>query len=347
MKAIDKPVAREILTLLLRTAKAGTIRSIYERIEPDESSVIRSSMSPGGTETGRFSHSETFLEKSTNLANLPKKTASADPLYNVRECIIPHPGRVLWKADYSQAEARWCAWLANDRKRIEMYERGIDQYRYFVSVLKWGREDRMDEVTKLERNVIGKVGILAGQYKVSWLTLQQNVNAETDLHGISIDAATAKKMEALWPELFPDTVRWWHEVEEEVLTKGYLVNPFGRKRYFFGRRDTEQARAALVREAIAFGPQSANADCLNRALRTLYEEHDPHDLRILLQVHDEIVGDCRPQDVLKVAQIVTSVMERPVHLPDGRVLTIPAEFAISSRSWADAKEIERPRKVAA
>lgn len=332
MKRTDAIVSREILKDLLRVRKLDTMRAIYERITPDEAGVIRTVQSPVGTETGRFAHSETFLEPSTNLGNLPKKTAD-EPLFNVRECIIPHEGRQLWKSDYNAAEARWCAKIANDTVRLRMYEEGIDQYRYFVAVLEWDDGNRWQEVPKPQRNVIGKVGILAGQYGVSWRKMLDTVNSDADLTGIAIDARQAKKMCDIWPQLFPRTVQWWGEVREQVLTKGYLINPFGRRRDFFGRQDSEQARDALVREAIAFGPQSANADMLNRALSALFKYHDPHNLRILLQVHDEIVGDALPQDMDKVERIVLSTMQKPV-MANGEPFSIPAEFTVCERSWA-------------
>src|SRR5512142_1040084 len=125
MKRENKEAAIALLKGMLAQSKDDTIRSIYERIAPGADGCIRTVQSPAGTETGRFSHSETFLERSTNLANLPNKTASGDELYRVRDVLVPHPGRLLWKADYSQSDARWCAWTAQDRRAIEQYETGV------------------------------------------------------------------------------------------------------------------------------------------------------------------------------------------------------------------------------
>lgn len=340
MKQKHRELATEILQNLLLLGKTETMKGIYGRIAPAADGCVHSDQSPYGTETSRFSHAKTFLfpEGSTNLANLPKKTASLDPLYNVRHCIIPHKGRKMLKADYSAAEARWCAYIAGDSKRIHMYEQGIDQYKYFVAVLKWDDEARVNDVTKMERNAIGKVGILSGQYKVSWRTLLHTVNSDADITGIAINAKTAKKMEAIWPDLFPETPLWWQRVEDQVLSKGYLVNPFGFRRDFFARSDSEYARAALVREGIAFLPQSANAFLLNKALRKLYETYDPSVLRMLLQVHDEIVFDCSPRAVAQVVRLVKEVMEQEIEW-EGRKFVIPAEIEVCGKNWADAKKI--------
>lgn len=69
--------------------------------------------------------------------------------------------------------------------------------------------------------------------------------------------------------------------------------------------------------------------------------------RILLPVHDDIVGGCSRQETSRMARLVTPAMEKPVRLPDGRTSTVPAEIAISSRSWADTKELEVSRRAAA
>jgi DNA polymerase I-like protein with 3'-5' exonuclease and polymerase domains len=339
MRTADAPLARTLISAMLEQTKLQTMKQIYNRMEPDAESVLRSFMSPGGTETGRLNHAESFLDPSTNLSNLPNKTAKADPLFVARQCIIPHPGRLLGKADYSQAEARWCAWIAGDTDRIQMFHDGVDQYRMFVSMLRFGVQDRTEEIPKLERNAIGKPGILAGQYGVKWPTLLANINKDADLTGIAIDAKTAKRMEAIIPELFPQTVEWWGRVRDSVLGKGFLTNPFGRKRYFFGRRDSESARDAVVREAIAFGPQSANADMVNEAIRRLHADGtDPALIHMLLQAHDEIVFDCAPRDAVRAARAVKEAMEFEVSV-EGRPLVIPVEVNLSSRNWADMKQV--------
>lgn len=333
MRKEDKPLAAKVLRGLLDYRKAQTMKSIYERIEPSpRDGRIRCSMNPAGTETGRLSHSDTWLEKSTNLANLPNKTAAKDEVYRVRECLVADAGRLIWKADYNAAEARWCAYIANDIDRIRLYNQGVDQYKLFVAVLKYEDTSKTDIISKAERNAIGKVGILSGQYGVGWKTVLDTVNADTPLTGVAINAKTAKKMVGIWPDLFPLTVAWWGRVEEEILSKGYLTNPFGRRRDFFGRMDSNYARASVVREGIAYGPQSANADKIAESLITLYEECDPDPLRLLLQVHDENVGDCAVNDIHEVKRQVVRVMERPTKVGEYDVV-IPAEFS-AGMTWA-------------
>lgn len=340
MKREDAGVARALISASLDITKRTKMRSIYAGIEPANDGAIHSFQNPAGTETTRFSHSSTWLfdPGSYNLATLPKKTALADPLFRVRDVVVPHPGRILVAADYSRAEARWCAYIAGDEKRIALQESGVDEYRIFAALVAWDDETRWEEVPKPTRNSIGKVGVLSGQYQVGWRTLMNSVNDDFELHGVSIDAKTAKKMEAIWPERFPRTVEWWREVEEQVLTHKFSVNPLGRKRYYFGRDDTDAGRRGIVREAIADGPQSANAMALNAAMRRLYEKYDPDLIRILLQVHDEILLDCEPKDLKKVARKVKEEMEVPFEV-HGRKLVIPSEVQATTKNWSSMVDV--------
>ena len=341
MKKEDAPIARKIIEASLDITKRTKMRSIYEGITPADDGAVHSFQNPAGTETSRFSHSSTWLFEpgSYNLATLPKKTALADALFRVRDVVVPHSGRILLAADYSRAEARWCAYIAGDTERIKLQESGVDEYRIFGALVMWDDDARWEEVPKEVRNSIGKVGVLSGQYQVGWRTLKDSVNDGYDLHGVTIDAKTAKKMEAIWPERFPRTVRWWEEVREQVLTHRFTVNPLGRKRFYFSRDDRESARAAMVREAIADGPQSANAMALNAAMRRLYEKYDPHILRMLLQIHDEILLDCAPEDLSRVARLVREEMEVPFEV-EGRKLVIPAEVNFTRTNWSEMTEIE-------
>jgi len=340
MKLADKETAKETLSGILRLVKLGKMRSIYEGITPADDGAVHSFQNPAGTETTRFSHSGTWLFEpgSYNLATLPKKTALLNPLFKVRNCIIPHRGRILGASDYRQAEARWCAYIAGDPVRIKLFEDGIDPYRWFVAILKWEDESRLDEVTEAERNSIGKVGKLSGQYKVGWRTLKDAVNGDFELHGVSINAKTAKAMEAIWPTMMPRTVEYWAEVKHQVLGEGYTINPFGRKRIYFGRKDSEAGREAVVREAIADDSQSANAMAVNSAIQKLYRLYDPKLLRVLMNVHDEILFDFAHCDLKKVVRVVREVMEEPFEV-GGRSFVIPAEVNVTSKNWGDMTQV--------
>src|SRR5260221_12249269 len=142
---VDEEALKSLLALdksgfvvkALRFTKLDTMRKTYERISPhanwcplggelsmpDVASCtcthdfhIRTVFNPAGTYTGRFSSAEAFyVQASTNLQNLPASDeASRDPLFAVRDCIVPDPGEVFIYADLSFADARVSAVLTED-----------------------------------------------------------------------------------------------------------------------------------------------------------------------------------------------------------------------------------------
>lgn len=336
MRRADAAIARETLTLLLRKAKAGTVKSIYERMAPGPDGRLRYVLQPAATDTGRMACSDTFLEASTNVQNLPNKIAALDPLYVVRDIVVPAPGRMLGEADYSQAEARVAAWMAQDPLAIYQYENDVDRYVVLACEI-YGKP--ASAIKKPER-FVGKMGQLAFQYGVGWQTFQEQVNADADITGVTISAAVAKRAESAFRAMHPRYVAWWDEVFAEVVDRGHLRNPFGRRRDFLSPlRADKGSRDALRRQAVAFLPQSTIADLLNSRLVELYRLHDPHDLRLLLQVHDAILFDCEPRRYREVARIVKRVLEDHTLTIAGRELKVPCEIEMSLTSWAAKRKI--------
>jgi DNA polymerase I-like protein with 3'-5' exonuclease and polymerase domains len=67
--------------------------------------------------------------------------------------------------------------------------------------------------------------------------------------------------------------------------------------------------------------------------------HESTDLFIpLLNVHDEVVGQCRPEDLESSMKVVRSCMERPLKIHD-RELTIPCSFKFGE-NWGNLREVK-------
>lgn len=337
MKAADKPIARELITALLKNAKDSTFRATFERLKPAPDGRIRSVFSPCGTETGRMSSSESFLDPSTNLQNLSVKWGKIDALYNVKDVVVAPPGRALIEADLSQAEARVAAWMAEDPLAIQQYEQGVDRYRFLAAAAFHGAPDRGADVTKAQRDA-GKMGLLAFQYGVSWKTYMEQTNSLADLTGVTVSASVAKRIEGVFHELWPCYRVWWDQLLSTVLSTGALVNPFGRKRIFFGRADTESHRDKLRKECVAFMPQSTVADHMNARIRAVYDALDPHTVWVHAQIHDALLASAPFARRLHAARTIKALLEHPLEI-NGRTLVIPADVKLSTSSWADAKEL--------
>jgi len=106
---------------------------------------------------------------------------------------------------------------------------------------------------------------------------------------------------------------------------GYLVNPYGRRRYFFGQH--------IAPKVYNFVPSGTAADILYESL-VLLDKQTPKDTRIVIQVHDEVVAECPPDKVKETSEWLTDIMTRPIDVLDG--YKIPVEVR-TGKTWGELK----------
>jgi len=131
-------------------------------------------------------------------------------------------------------------------------------------------------------------------------------------------------------ERFPGIQQWWYRVMEDLMTEGWLMNPFGRFRRFFGRPDDD----STIRKAIAFEPQSTVSEIINTGLWRLW--HDMPEIHVLAQVHDAVLFMYPEAEEEKIIPKATSMLEIPVAIHN-RTMTIPAEAKIGW-NWGTESE---------
>lgn len=128
---------------------------------------------------------------------------------------------------------------------------------------------------------------------------------------------------------------WKRGVEQQLQTNRTLITPLGRKRVFYGRMGPD-----LFRAGYAFVPQSTVGELVCMAIRDIYQKLEVEQgvAQILLNVHDEVVVQCKPEDVMRVAKGIKSCMEREI-IVNGRPLLIPCDFK-QGLNWGEMKEFE-------
>lgn len=324
MKSDDKPLAKEIIQLLLKSAKLQSMKEIYGRISPGDDGRIRTSLNPAGTDTGRFSSRETFLETSTNLQNIPKKTAKADPLFDVRRVLVPDDGYVLIEADLSQAEARVTSAYAGDKRTLALFDSGADIHSLTAAKI---FKCEPESITAQQRH-LGKMARHALNYGMGWKKFHAAVNKDADLTGVAISPALAKKIVTAYHKDNPQLLKWWKAVERQVKEKGFLTNPYGRKRIFIDKSN--------VNAMIAYLPQSTIADHLNAVLVEVFEKLDGPNFVTLLQIHDAVLGQSPVAKHLVSARALKKLMTKPITI-NGIETKIPADVSISRESWGEMK----------
>ena len=328
MKRDDAALVQRLIELSLTSTKSATIAGIYRRVAPGPDGCIRTVLSPVGTETGRFASSDTFLEASTNLQNLPKQMAMLDPLYDVRSCIVPRYGHMFVEADLSQAEARAVAAYANDTATLQLFDSGQDVHKVTAAAI---FECEVAEVTK-EQRYLGKRARHALNYGMGWSLFLDGINKDADLTGIAITAAQAKRIVASYHSMNAPLLRWWAEVWQTVQTEGYLVTqPFGRRRDFL---------SPFVRptDVYAYLPQSTIADLLCWRMSEAYANDDLIRRSLRLQIHDAVLCEPRAHEAEQCVERLRRWLTCPIVINDVE-LTVPVDLSISETSWGTMRKV--------
>lgn len=319
MRSEHAETAKRILTLALTASKTQTIKGIYERIKPGPDGRIRTVLSVVGTETSRLSSSDSFVDVSTNLLNIPNKTALLDPLFDVRRCIVAAPGYVLIEIDKSQAEARVVSAYARDDETLAIFDDPTRDVHKWTAANIFGCAE--SEVSKSQR-YLGKMARHALNYGMGWALFLERINKDADLTGIAINAATAKRIVSAYHDANPKLLAWWAEVCAEVKRNGYVVNPYGRRRDFL---------SPYVRpnDIIAQLPQSTIADHVLIGMVNAFEAGVP----LSLETYDGILVEVPEEDVDATKAALRRCLDFPIKIGDYQ-LRVPTDVKSGLR-WSD------------
>lgn len=309
LKELSEKYDIQALTKVVELRQRKKLLSTYigteEKKPYDSDGRIRCTYILTGTESGRLASRASVDGTGTNLQNVPKGMA--------RRMFVADPGYVFIATDLSQAEARVVAWLAQDERMMEIFNQGGDVHRKNASLIFGIPEDQVDE----DQRYLAKRIVHGSNYGMGIRTFAKHCG---------VSESEARALQNAYFSAFPGIKKWHREVEAELRKTRTLVNPFGRRRVFYGRWDDH-----LIREAYAQIPQSTVADHIHRASRICYQKL-PNEARIALQVHDELVFLCREDLVEEVwNEIIRPAMELPIYI-HGKPLVIPAGFKVG-HNW--------------
>lgn len=239
------------------------------------------------TSTGRLSSTN------PNLQNIPVRTELGR---KIRQAFVPSDGKVFVGADYSQFELRLAAVLAGDEKLIEDFNSDVDIHAktaaetYGISI---------DEVSKSQRRAAKVInfGVLYGMSP----------------HGLA--AATgmsfteAKKFIDHYFEVRKPIRQYLDKILTQAREQGFVETYFGRRRPTPDVKSSNfMVRSSAERAAMNMPIQGTEADLMKLAMIRL-EDKLLGLADAILQVHDSILVECKPEDIQKVSEIMKAEME--------------------------------------
>ena len=274
---------------------------------------VHTSYSLTGAQTGRLSSTE------PNLQNIPIRTEIGR---QIREAFVAEPGNVLLAADYSQIELRLAAHMADVPALKAAFANGDDIHSLTATEL-FGEVNRDTRARAKTINFAILYGIsrwgLAGRLEVS--------------------ADEAQAMIDRYFERFPGINRYMAATLTQVRDHGFTETLFGRKTHFPRIKSKNQGeRQGAERAAINAPIQGTSADIIKRAMVRMEPALAAAGLghvRMLLQVHDELVFELPEADVAAAGAVIREVMERAAE--PAVTLSVPLGVEIGTGlSWGAA-----------
>lgn len=307
----------EVPRLVLEWRQLSKLKSTYTdalqaAINPDTLRV-HTSYSLVGAQTGRLSSND------PNLQNIPIRTEIGR---QIREAFVAEAGNVLLAADYSQIELRLAAHMADVPALKEAFAAGEDIH----------ARTAMEMFGTVDRDTRGRAKTInfAILYGISRWGLGGR---------LGVPAEEAQAMIDRYFERFPGIQRYIHDTLERVRECGYSETLFGRKTWFPRINSKNQAeRQGSERAAINAPIQGTCADIIKRAMVRMMPALDAAGLghvRMLLQVHDELVFELPAGDVEAARPVIERVMAEAA--APSVELTVPLGIEIGTGlSWGAA-----------
>jgi DNA polymerase-1 len=185
----------------------------------------------------------------------------------------------------------------------------------------------IDQVTKQQRTV-GKTMNFATLYGQGPRALSRQ---------LGIDFATAKQYITEYFEQFPKVKVWMARTLEFGMKNGYVETVFGRRRYMPELSSNNHfLKAAGERAAINHPIQGTSADMIKIAMVAIGKELEKNDqCQLILQVHDELMFECTPEEVESTARMIKQKMENALKL------SVPVKVDLKSgKSWGEMTPLD-------
>ncbi len=266
------------------------------------------------TATGRLA------SHNPNLQNIPVRTEVGR---QIRRAFVAPPGHLLICADYSQIEIRLLAHLSEDPALIDAFLHDLDIHAA-VAAQVFGVP--LDQVTRRLRDQAKTInfGII---YGVTAFGLAQRVE------GMDLGAATA--LIADYKRRFPGIETFLQECVRRALDQGYVATLMGRRRAIPELQERDRNLRSLgERLAINSVVQGSAADLIKAAMVRVQDRIDQEKLplKLLLQIHDELVFEAPADQAPALAELVCGEMEAAMALK----VPLRAEAGIGP-DWMSAK----------
>ena len=295
----------------LNKIKTTYIDSLPELVN-SKTKKIHTNFNQTVTATGRLS------SLSPNLQNIPKKNPFGK---EIRQAFTSKKGFTLLSLDYSQIELRIAAHLSKDKKMIKQLLEKKDIHKSTAAYIYQIQEK---EVTKEMRQKAKSInfGILYGQGP----------------HGLAQNAKIpyyqAKDFIEKYFENYSGIKKYIENTIKKASETSYTSTILGRQRYL----PEINSQISLVKKmgermAINTPIQGSAADIIKLAMLKIYKKYkNDTNLKMLIQVHDELIFNVKDGMEKKYGEEIKKIMENIIDLKVPLLVDIEI-----GKNWGDLK----------
>ncbi|WP_413729167.1 DNA polymerase I [Sodalis sp. RH22] len=288
--ALDYPLPK----LLLEYRGLAKLKSTYTDKLPlminPHSKRVHTSYQQAVTATGRLSSTD------PNLQNIPVRNEEGR---RIRQAFIAPKDAVIVAADYSQIELRIMAHLSRDQGLLKAFAEGKDIHRATAAEVFGLALEKVSNEQRRSAKAIN-FGLI---YGMSAFGLARQ---------LSVGRAEAQRYMNLYFERYPGVLEYMERTRRQAEEQGYVSTLDGRRLYLpdiHSRNGTR--KKAAERAAINAPMQGTAADIIKRAMIAIdaWLQKDRPEVRMIMQVHDELVFEVRRDAVESATPRIKSLME--------------------------------------
>ncbi len=277
----------------------------------DKDDKIHTTFIQTGTATGRLS------SHSPNLQNIPVRSPKG--LLIRKGFIASSKEYCLLGVDYSQIELRLLAHFSQDKDLMDAFLKGRDIH------LETSRALFGEDLAKEKRSIAKSInfGLV---YGMGSKKLSETLN---------IPLNEAKSYIEAYFKRFPSIKDYLNRMKEEILKTSKAFTLLGRYRVFDFTGANDYVKGNYLREGVNAIFQGSASDLLKLGMLKVSErfKNNPS-VRLLLQVHDELIFEIEEKNALELQQEIQRILNDEVY-----PLRVPLETsAFVAKRWNELKD---------
>ncbi|WP_395373956.1 DNA polymerase I [Marinicella sp. W31] len=305
----------ELPALILEYRSLSKIKNTYTDKLPLEihadTSRVHTSYHQAVASTGRLS------SNNPNLQNIPIRTAEGR---KVRKAFVAPPGWKIMAADYSQIELRIMAHLSQDDNLLKAFKHDLDVHSQTASQV-FGED--LEKVSREQRRAAKAINF-GLMYGMSAFGLSKQ---------LGIARREASNYIKQYFNQYPKVEAFMQRIREQASDQLYLDTVFERRLFFPNINDRNmRVRSGAERAAINAPMQGTAADIIKMAMIRVFDHIQARDdIRVIMQVHDELVFEVKADVAEVLAQEIQEIMEKVAELD----VPLKVDYGIGE-NWEEA-----------